>query len=38
MLRTTPDLHRRVALQAARHRLSMNAYLQEILERAVAED
>lgn len=36
ILRTNPDLHRRVALEAARHRLSMNAYLQEVLEKAVA--
>ncbi len=35
--RTSPELHRRVALKAARHRLSMNAYLQEVLEKAVAE-
>lgn len=35
ILRTNPDLHRRVALEAARHRLSMNAYLQEVLEKAV---
>ena len=38
MLRTTPELHRKVALQAARSRLSMNAWLQEVLERAVAGD
>jgi predicted HicB family RNase H-like nuclease len=37
ILRTNPDLHRRVALEAARHRLSMNAYLQEVLEKAVAD-
>lgn len=37
ILRTNPELHRRVALEAARHRLSMNAYLQEILEKAVAD-
>lgn len=36
ILRTNPELHRRVALEAARHRLSMNAYLQEVLEKAVA--
>ena len=38
MLRTTPELHRKVALQAARRRLSMNAWLQQVLERAVAGD
>ncbi len=38
MLRTTPELHRKVALQAARHRLSMNAWVQQVLERAAAED
>ena len=38
MLRTTPELHRRVALQASRRRQSMNAWIQEVLERAVAGD
>lgn len=37
MLRTNPQLHRRIALEAARRRLSMNAYVQTILENAVAE-
>ncbi len=37
MVRTSPELHRRVALAAARSRLSMNAYIQEVLEKAVAE-
>ena len=35
MIRTNPDLHRRIALEAARRRMSMNAYVQEILEEAV---
>lgn len=37
ILRTTPALHRRVASEAARRRLSMNAYVQEVLEKAVAD-
>lgn len=37
LLRTSPELHRRVALEAARHRVSMNAYIQEILEKAMAD-
>ena len=37
MLRTNPQLHRRIALEAARRRLSMNAYVQTIRENAVAE-
>lgn len=37
ILRTSPDLHRRVASEAARRRLSTNAYLQEVLEKAVAD-
>ena len=32
MIRTSPALHRRVALEASRRRLSMNAFLQEVLE------
>ena len=35
LVRTTPGLHRRVALSAARRRVSMNAFMQEALERAV---
>jgi len=38
LLRTSPELHRRVAMEAARHRLSMNAYIQEILEKAVVDE
>jgi predicted HicB family RNase H-like nuclease len=37
ILRTSPELHRRVAAEAARRRLSMNAYVQEVLEKAVAD-
>ena len=37
MIRTSPELHRRIVLEAARHRVSMNAYVQTILENAVAE-
>jgi predicted HicB family RNase H-like nuclease len=35
LVRTTPGLHRRVALSAARRQVSMNAFMQEALERAV---
>ena len=38
MIRTSPELHRRIVLEAARHRVSMNAYVQEILEKAVAAE
>lgn len=34
MIRTRPELHRRLALDAARQRMSMNAYVQKILENA----
>lgn len=35
MIRASPELHRRVALQAARQRKSMNTWVQEILEKAL---
>jgi predicted HicB family RNase H-like nuclease len=35
LVRTTPGLHRRVALSAARRKVSMNAFMQEALRRAV---
>jgi predicted HicB family RNase H-like nuclease len=38
MIRTDPELHRRVALEASRRHVSMNAYVQEVLEKAVAEE
>lgn len=38
MLRTSPDLHRRVALEAARRHVSMNTYVQDILEKAMSEE
>ena len=37
LIRTNPELHRRVAQEAARHQTSMNAYIQEILEKAVGD-
>lgn len=37
LLRTSPELHRRVALEAARQKISMNAYIQETLEKAFAK-
>lgn len=35
LVRTSPGLHRKVALGAARRQVSMNAFMQEALERAV---
>jgi predicted HicB family RNase H-like nuclease len=34
-IQTSPELHRRIALEAARRRVSLNTYLQEILEKTV---
>lgn len=36
VIRTTPDLHRRIALTAARRNQSMNAFVQELLEKGVS--
>jgi predicted HicB family RNase H-like nuclease len=38
MIQTSPELHRLVALEAARHRINMNSYIQEILKKAVATE
>ena len=38
LVRTTPKLHRKVALSAARRHVSMNAFMQEALEQAVGEE
>lgn len=35
-IQTSPELHRRIALEAALHRLNINTYIQEILKKAVA--
>lgn len=37
MIRTDPGLHRRVAIEAARRRQSMNSYVQDVLEKALEE-
>ena len=37
-LETTPGLYSRIALNAARRQLEIDAYLQEVLERAVLAD
>ena len=37
-IRTTPEIHRRIAIRAARRRVSMNSFVESILERAVSED
>ena len=36
-IRTNPELHRRVAHRAVQQRLSMNAFIQEALEKAVSD-
>lgn len=38
MIQTTPTLHRLIALEAARHRVNLNTYIQEILKKAVATE
>ncbi len=35
-IHTSPDLHRRITLQAARRQVSMNIYIQELLEKGIA--
>jgi predicted HicB family RNase H-like nuclease len=35
IIQTKPELHRRLALEAARRHVSMNTYIQEVLENAV---
>ena len=37
-LRTTPEIHRRIAIHAARRRVSMNSFVESVLEIAVSED
>jgi predicted HicB family RNase H-like nuclease len=36
-IRTSPDIHRWIAMQAARRRVSMNSLVESILEKAVSE-
>ena len=38
MVRAGADLHRRLALEAGRRRISMNTYVREVLERQVGEE
>lgn len=38
VLQTSPELHRRIALEAARRQVSINTYIQEILDKAVATE
>lgn len=38
MIRTQPELHRRLAQEAVRHQKSMNAFVQEILEEAISPE
>jgi len=37
-LRTTPEIHRRIAIHAARRRVSMNSFVESVLASAVSED
>lgn len=37
MIRTSPELHCRVALEAARRHVSLDTYMQEILEKTVGQ-
>ena len=37
-IQTTPELYSRIALNAARRQLEVDAYLQEVLEKVVAAD
>jgi len=36
-IRTSPDIHRRIATLAARRRVSMNSFVESVLEQAVSE-
>jgi predicted HicB family RNase H-like nuclease len=36
-IRTSPDIHRRIAMLAARRRVSMNSFVESLLEQAVSE-
>ncbi len=38
MIETSPELHRRIALNAARRHLNLNVYIQEVLEKGVAAE
>jgi predicted HicB family RNase H-like nuclease len=37
-IRTSPAIHRRVAIEAARRRESMNSFVESVLEKAVSKD
>jgi predicted HicB family RNase H-like nuclease len=37
-IRTSPEIHRGIAIQAARRRVSMNAFVESVLEEAVSQD
>ena len=38
VIQASPELHRRMALNAARRHLELNGYIQEVLEKAVAAE
>jgi predicted HicB family RNase H-like nuclease len=37
-IRTSPAIHRQIAMEAARRRVSMNAFVESVLEKAVSKD
>lgn len=37
-IRTSPAIHRRVAIEAARRMVSMNSFVESVLEKAVSKD
>ena len=38
VIQTSPDLHRRLALSAARHQVHLSTYIKDVLEKVVDED
>lgn len=38
IIQTSPELHRRIVLEATRRQVSMDAYIHEILEKALAAE
>ena len=38
IIQTSPDLHRRVALNAARRHVNLNTYIQEVLEKVATTE
>jgi predicted HicB family RNase H-like nuclease len=38
VIQTSPELHRRIALEAARCRVSVNTYIQQVLEKGMTSE